>query len=153
MKLLGFWIFVYLTSSCSISQTHMSKKKIKIEDMTIYMYKHYDFHYLKIVDKSNSFYFIYPVGEEKLQFTSGTGPIYRAKKHEIKSNKNLYIITSNKKDSVCFLNYCYEKNGSLIDFGVEDKNLIQKVDSFCRANYQFYKIDIKEFKKWYSPYE
>jgi len=139
-------------ASCSIIPipNHKSRKKIKIGDLTIYLNRNDKFHFLKVIDEKRTFNFIYPVGNENFEYR---GELFYAQKIYLNNSKSYRIISGNTLDSVCFLSNCYKKNGSLIEFDTNDRNLIQKLDSFCRANYSFYKIDIKEFKKWYSPYE
>lgn len=145
------YMLMCICMSCSIMQNHKRSKRVKLGDLVVYMNTNYKFHYLTVIDKKNQFDFIYPVGFEDIEFRGEPGPIFSAKKHERKTDRNLYIITNENKDSVCFLKYCFVKSGELVDFDVDDKQLIEKLDSFCKAKYPFYKTNVHEFKKWYKP--
>ena len=150
IPLIAVILSIFLFLSCSLSHNHQLGKE-EFGELTIRKFAHDKFHYLEIKDKKQTFRFIYPVGDENLSFGGGPGPIYRAKKYDKTKQKDFYVITDNTRDSVCFLNYCHDSNGSFIEFNQYDKELIQQIDSFCRRNYAFYKIDIKRFSKWYLP--
>ena len=120
----------------------------KIGDLRIRQYAHYNFYYLEIYDKKRRLYFNYPVAANNHEFAGGYGPIYIVSKRKKKSDSFLYLVTRETKDSVCFLNYCFEKSGPLTDIEIDDKVILQKADSFCVANYSFYKRVIIDYKYW-----
>jgi len=150
IKKLSFLLLIIFFSACFVSNHHSLVEKIRIDDILIYSYKHYSFHYLKVSDKEKSFNIVYPVGEENFQFTGCPGPIYQFKKYEYDSKTGFYMVTRIKNDTVCFFDYCNSKNGFLTEIGERDKAVIKTIDSFCKKKYPFYSIDISEFKNWYS---
>lgn len=143
-------ILQFTIISCSLIQNQKSKRN-KIENLVINKYRYHKFHYLEIKDKESTFNLIYPIGYENMVFTGGEEPIFNARKRNLLNGKILYLISSSNVDSVCYLNYCFEKKGELIEFNLDDRRLLQTVDSFCKSNYSFYNFDIHCLKAWYAP--
>ncbi len=143
-------LVILLIFACAISHTQQISIQT-VGELTIKMLTHDKFHYLEINDKKQTFRFIYPVGEEDFLFTGGYGPIHKAQKFDRINKRYFFVVTSISEDSVCYLKTCQAKQGRLIEFQKTDIDLFQKIDSFCKSNYSFYRIDVKVFSKWYTP--
>jgi hypothetical protein len=148
MKILTLLITFSIVLIGCINSEKISNR-VKLGTVNIYKKSHHSFQYLTIVDKARALNFKYPVGYENLAYNGIYG--LEITKRDKKNNDLYFLITKNENDTLWFLNLHYKKAGKLSEIDNEDKILFQKIDSFCRANYSFYKMDITKFKYWYLP--
>lgn len=128
-----------------------NERKTKVDSYTIIQKEYYGMHYLKVYDKEKTFLFIYPVGRKEFKFEGGNGPMFDAHKIILETNKEIILISDYTQNSVCYLKKCITKRGDIVSIQNKDSVMLQKIDSFCIANYSFHSIDIKQFKNWYVP--